>query len=92
MIKNLLLILFLFFTITLSEEVYYDFETFSLSVELNTCYSYSENSYFQITKENEKYVFNNCMFKIENKTMQVDHILVSNKGVIVIETKNYFNR
>jgi hypothetical protein len=29
------------------------------------------------------------MFKQENKTIQIDHILVCKKGVIVIETKNY---
>jgi len=34
-------------------------------------------------KENEKYVFHNCMFKQNNKTI---------KGVIVIETKNYAGR
>lgn len=43
-------------------------------------------------KENEKYVFHNCMFKQNNKTIQIDHILVSKKGVIVIETKNYAGR
>ena len=43
-------------------------------------------------KANEKYVFNNCMFKQNNKTIQIDHILVSKKGVIVIETKNYAGR
>lgn len=43
-------------------------------------------------KENEKYVFHNCMFQNNNKTIQIDHILVSTKGVIVIETKNYAGR
>ena len=43
-------------------------------------------------KENERYVFHNCMFQQNNKTIQIDHILISNKGVIVIETKNYSGR
>ena len=43
-------------------------------------------------KENERYVFHNCMFQQDNKTIQIDHILISHKGVIVIETKNYSGR
>lgn len=41
------------------------------------------------TTEPKKFVFNNCMFKTDHKTLQIDHIIVSNKGIIVIETKNY---
>ena len=40
-------------------------------------------------KANERYVFHNCMFKQDNKTIQIDHILICHKGVIVFETKNY---
>ena len=32
---------------------------------------------------------NNIMLKIGNKTTQVDHVIVSNYGIFVIETKNY---
>ena len=42
--------------------------------------------------EGKKYVFNNCMFLDGEKTIQVDHILISEIGVIVIETKNYAGR
>ncbi len=44
------------------------------------------------TKEDTKYVFNNCLFLDGEKTIQIDHIVVSSKGVIVIETKNYAGR
>lgn len=34
-------------------------------------------------------VINNLMLQVGNKTTQIDHIVVSNYGVFVIETKNY---
>ena len=34
-------------------------------------------------------VLNNCMFRIKDKTTQIDHIVVSEYGIFVIETKNY---
>lgn len=44
------------------------------------------------TKENEKYIFNNYILKFGEKSIQIDHIIISKKGVIVIETKNYAGR
>lgn len=40
--------------------------------------------------DNKKYIFNNYVLSVENnKTIQIDHIVVSTKGIIIIETKNY---
>jgi len=44
------------------------------------------------TKEGKKYVFNNYMLTFEGKSSQIDHILVNQSGVFVIETKNYSGR
>ena len=41
----------------------------------------------------EKYVINNYLIQLDNgKTSQMDHILINNKGVFVVETKNYSGR
>jgi len=40
----------------------------------------------------KKYVFNDVYFKDNSKSIQIDHILVSEKGIIVLETKNYSGR
>ncbi|MBR4999233.1 MAG: NERD domain-containing protein [Clostridia bacterium] len=40
----------------------------------------------------KKYVFNDVYFKDNTKSIQIDHILVSEKGIIVLETKNYSGR
>ena len=38
----------------------------------------------------EQYVINNLMLSLgEKKTCQIDHVLINNSGVFVIETKNY---
>lgn len=34
-------------------------------------------------------VINNIMLQVGNKTTQIDHVVVSNYGIFVIETKNY---
>jgi len=34
-------------------------------------------------------IINNIMLQVGNKTTQVDHVIVSNYGIFVIETKNY---
>lgn len=34
-------------------------------------------------------VINNIMLRVNGKTSQIDHIIVSNYGIFVIETKNY---
>lgn len=39
--------------------------------------------------EEDKYVLNNIMINDNGKSRQIDHILVSEYGVFVIETKNY---
>ncbi len=45
------------------------------------------------TIENQQYVINNIIIKDENdKTSQIDHILINPKGIFVIETKNYSGR
>ena len=45
------------------------------------------------TKEGEKYVINDLRLKInDTKTSQIDHVLINNKGIFVIETKNYSGR
>jgi len=36
-----------------------------------------------------KKVFNNMLLCINNKSVQIDHILISKGGIFVIETKNY---
>ena len=41
------------------------------------------------TLDGEKYVFNDYRFKVGDKTIQIDHIVVNQNGVFVIETKNY---
>ncbi len=45
------------------------------------------------TKQGEKYIINDLILKGENgKTSQIDHILINENGVFVIETKNYSGR
>jgi len=44
------------------------------------------------TKEGEKYVINNLMLVDNGKSSQIDHILINQNGVFVIETKNYSGR
>lgn len=39
--------------------------------------------------DNEYKVINNIMLKSGTKTAQIDHVVISNYGVFVIETKNY---
>lgn len=40
--------------------------------------------------EPEKYkIINDLMLKNDGKTSQIDHVIVSNYGIFVIETKNY---
>ncbi|WP_206868119.1 NERD domain-containing protein [Clostridium zeae] len=39
--------------------------------------------------ENKYKVINNIMLKVGNKTTQIDHLIISNYGIFVIETKNY---
>ena len=41
------------------------------------------------TLEGEKYVFNDYRFKVGEQTVQIDHIVVNQNGIFVIETKNY---
>lgn len=41
------------------------------------------------TLEDEKYVFNDYRFKVGEQTVQIDHIVVNQNGIFVIETKNY---
>ena len=42
-----------------------------------------------ITVPYKKYVFNDYVLKIGDDTAQIDHIVVTRRGVFVIETKNY---
>lgn len=45
------------------------------------------------TKDGEKYVINDLRLRIdEEKTSQIDHVLINDKGIFVIETKNYSGR
>ena len=45
------------------------------------------------TKSEQKYVINNLLLKVgENKTSQIDHVLINRNGIFVIETKNYSGR
>lgn len=47
-------------------------------------------SFFLSTLDESKYkVINNIMLRIGDKTTQLDHVVVSNYGIFVIETKNY---
>ena len=45
------------------------------------------------TKPGMKYVINNLLLNVgENKTSQIDHVLINANGIFVIETKNYSGR
>lgn len=44
------------------------------------------------TKEGVQYVLNDVLFDTENKSCQIDHIVINENGVFVIETKNYSGR
>lgn len=44
------------------------------------------------TIENEQYVINDLILENERKTSQIDHIVINQQGVFVIETKNYSGR
>ena len=45
------------------------------------------------TKPEIKYIINNLTIKIDdNKTSQIDHIVINKHGIFVIETKNYSGR
>jgi len=39
--------------------------------------------------EDEYLVINNILLKVNGKTSQIDHVVISNYGIFVIETKNY---
>lgn len=41
------------------------------------------------TVENERYVINDLMLMSKRKTCQIDHIVINQRGIFVIETKNY---
>lgn len=43
-------------------------------------------------KPNEKYVINNLMIVNEDKSSQIDHLIINRTGIFVIETKNYSGR
>ena len=44
-------------------------------------------------KPSEKYVINNLKLRVdEQKTSQIDHIVINPNGVFIIETKNYSGR
>lgn len=45
------------------------------------------------TKEGERYVINDLRLKVsDDRTSQIDHVLINKKGIFVIETKNYSGR
>lgn len=47
-------------------------------------------AFFLSKLDETKYkVINNIMLQVGNKTSQIDHVVVSNYGIFVIETKNY---
>lgn len=47
-------------------------------------------AFFLSKLDDTKYkVINNIMLQVGNKTTQIDHVVVSNYGIFVIETKNY---
>jgi hypothetical protein len=47
-------------------------------------------TFFLSKLDETKYkVINNIMLQVGNKTTQIDHVVVSNYGIFVIETKNY---
>lgn len=47
-------------------------------------------AFFLSGLDKSKYkIINNIMLEVGNKTTQVDHVIVSNYGIFVIETKNY---
>lgn len=41
------------------------------------------------TIENKQYIINNLILKNDQKTSQIDHVVINQRGVFVIETKNY---
>jgi len=43
-------------------------------------------------KPDKKYVINNLMIVNEGKSSQIDHVLINQTGIFVIETKNYAGR
>lgn len=45
--------------------------------------------YLSRLDKNKYMILNNIMLQVGSKTTQIDHIVVSNYGVFVIETKNY---
>ncbi|MFA6867316.1 MAG: nuclease-related domain-containing protein [Clostridia bacterium] len=44
------------------------------------------------TKSGKKFIINNYMVVDEGKSSQIDHILINENGVFIIETKNYSGR
>lgn len=47
-------------------------------------------SFFLSQLDKNKYlIINDVMVEVEGKTSQIDHLVVSNYGVFIIETKNY---
>ena len=46
-----------------------------------------------LTVEGSQYVINDLLLSVgENKTCQIDHVLINRNGIFVIETKNYAGR
>lgn len=49
-----------------------------------------EVAFFLLWLDSKKYkVINNLMTNIEGETTQIDHLIISNFGIFVVETKNY---
>jgi hypothetical protein len=49
-----------------------------------------EAAFFLLRLDSKKYkVINNLMTNIEGETTQIDHLIISNFGIFVVETKNY---
>jgi hypothetical protein len=58
--------------------------------KIKGCFGEKSVAFFLSRLDETKYkTINNIMLKIGDKTTQIDHVVVSNYGIFVIETKNY---
>ena len=73
--------------------VAFSFQRFQKKLKINRIGAQGEEDVKLILsrlKKNKYYVINNVMLRHANsRTSQIDHIVVSRKGIFVIETKNY---
>ena len=93
-IKNVIVFLILLLLLLLIfVQIFYWFEKLIKKIKINQAGAVGEQQVQSVLKKlNPKkyYILSNVLLKHpNNRTSQIDHIVISKKGIFVIETKNY---